>query len=69
MACRALEQAHAEAGFELLYRIGDGRARQASVFGGKREAAAFHDPAKHPHGIKSVHLFVRNSRIVMPDDA
>jgi hypothetical protein len=69
MACRALEQAHTQASLKLLHRIGDGRARQAGVFGGKRETAAFHDAAKHPHGIESVHLFVRFFRIVMTKNA
>jgi hypothetical protein len=56
MARRTLEQAHAETGFELFHRIGDGRARQAGIFGRKSKAAAFHDAGKDPHGIESVHL-------------
>jgi hypothetical protein len=34
MARRPLQQAHAQPGFQLLDRIGHGRARQAGVFGG-----------------------------------
>ena len=63
----ALQQPHAEAGFQLLYGVGDGRARQAEIRGRQRKAAPLHHPGEHPHPFESIHRIVRKFRIVMPE--
>ncbi len=68
MARGPLEETHAEPRFEPLDRVRHGRARHAEILRGACEAASLHHPREHPHGLESVHLSVRDFRIVMPDN-
>src|ERR1700730_10957715 len=63
-----LKETHAEPRLESLHRVRHGRTRHAQILRGDREAASLHHPREHPHSLESVHLSVRDFRIVMPDN-
>jgi hypothetical protein len=52
---RSLEQPHPEPRFEMFDSVGRTRGRQAEILSRADEAAALHDPRKHPHGVDAVH--------------
>jgi hypothetical protein len=56
----SLQQSHAQPGFQLLDRIGDGGSGQAKILGGMAETTPLQDSGENPHGFNPVHYYSKN---------
>jgi hypothetical protein len=57
-ACRAVEQAHAEARLQVADVAGDQGARHAELLRRQREAAGAHHPHEALHGTEAIHVAI-----------